>query len=99
MNKTIHPKTHSVTFKCASCGATYQIQSTLKQDIVNLDVCANCHPFYKGGMGEQKAKGRSERLSAKFNAGKENLNTKTVKKSTKKRSNKKNIKSLDELQS
>jgi large subunit ribosomal protein L31 len=99
MNKALHPKIHLVTFKCASCGATYQIQSTLKQDVVNLDVCANCHPFYKGGVGKQKAKGRAEKLSTKFNVGKETLNTKTTKKTAKKRVNKKIVKTLDELKS
>jgi large subunit ribosomal protein L31 len=98
MNKQIQPKLHNVTFKCASCGATYEIESTLKQDVVNLDVCANCHPFYKGGGADQKVKGRSEKLSGKFSAGKETLQNKPVKKEPiAKRHNKKVIKSLDEL--
>ncbi|MDR2822985.1 MAG: 50S ribosomal protein L31 [Mycoplasmataceae bacterium] len=98
MNKKIQPTIHKVMFKCASCGATYEIESTLKQDTVNLDVCANCHPFYKGGVGEQKVKGRAEKLSGKFNTGKETLASKPVQKVTKaKKQNKKIIKSLDEL--
>jgi large subunit ribosomal protein L31 len=98
MNKQIQPKLHMVTFKCASCGATYEIESTLKQDVVNLDVCANCHPFYKGGVGDQKVKGRAEKLSTKFNVGKEAMANKNVKKApTTKRKNKKVIKTLDEL--
>jgi large subunit ribosomal protein L31 len=98
MNKKIQPNLHVVTFKCASCGAVYQIESTIKQDVVNLDVCANCHPFYKGGIGEQKVKGRAEKLSSKFTVGKETITTKAPKKETKvRKSNKKVIKSLDEL--
>jgi large subunit ribosomal protein L31 len=97
MNKQIQPKLHMVTFKCASCGATYEIESTLKQDVVNLDVCANCHPFYKGGIGDQKVKGRAEKLSGKFNTGKEAMANKSVKKTTTKRKNKKVVKTLDEL--
>lgn len=56
MKKEIHPKTHTVTFKCATCGSTFQIESTLKQDTVNLDVCSNCHPFYGDNMSKQKFK-------------------------------------------
>jgi large subunit ribosomal protein L31 len=98
MNKQIQPKLHMVTFKCASCGATYEIESTLKQDVVNLDVCANCHPFYKGGVGDQKVKGRAEKLSTKFTTGKEAMAHKSVKKaSATKRKSKKVVKSLDEL--
>ncbi|MDR0985814.1 MAG: 50S ribosomal protein L31 [Mycoplasmataceae bacterium] len=97
MNKAIQPKTHEVTFKCASCGATYKIESTLKQDTVNLDVCANCHPFYKGGIGDQKVKGRAEKLSSKFTAGKENI-TASKTKTTKTRVKKQKVaKSLDDL--
>ncbi|MDR0740018.1 MAG: 50S ribosomal protein L31 [Mycoplasmataceae bacterium] len=98
MNKKIQPKLHNVTFKCASCGATYEIESTIRQDVVNLDVCANCHPFYKGGLGEQKVKGRAEKLSSKFTTGKETISNKVPKKQTKARkTNKKVVKSLDEL--
>ncbi|MDR1991828.1 MAG: 50S ribosomal protein L31 [Mycoplasmataceae bacterium] len=98
MNKKIQPSVRIVTFKCASCGATYQIESTIKQEVVNLDVCANCHPFYKGGLGEQKVKGRAEKLSSKFATGKKTIETKPVKKEQKQRkSNKKVIKSLNEL--
>ncbi|MDR3329676.1 MAG: 50S ribosomal protein L31 [Mycoplasmataceae bacterium] len=97
MNKKIQPSLHVVTFKCASCGATYQIESTLKQDVVNLDVCANCHPFYKGGLGEQKVKGRAEKLSSKFAQGKETIATKTKKETKTRKTNKKVVKSLDEL--
>lgn len=99
MKKSIQPKLHEVIFKCASCGSEYVVESTLKQDVVSIDVCSNCHPFYKGGNTAQKIKGRAEKLSSKFNAGKENLNkkqTKTTKKSTTKKSNKV-INSLDEL--
>ncbi|MDR1234846.1 MAG: 50S ribosomal protein L31 [Mycoplasmataceae bacterium] len=98
MNKKIQPNVHVVTFKCASCGASYQIESTIKQDVVNLDVCANCHPFYKGGIGDQKAKGRAEKLSSKFTTGKETISTKAPKKEARvRKSNKKIVKSLDEL--
>ncbi len=98
MKKKIQPKLHEVTFKCASCGSEYKILSTIKQDNVSIDVCSNCHPFYKGSLQNQKVKGRAEKLSSKFEAGKKSIGTKKVKqiKNTKK-TKKQNIKSLDEL--
>ncbi len=46
MKKDIHPKYHkNATIKCA-CGATYKIGSTKKN--MEIEICANCHPFYTG---------------------------------------------------
>jgi large subunit ribosomal protein L31 len=87
MKKEIHPKTHQVTFKCATCGSEFVIESTNKKDTMNIDVCSNCHPFYKGSSDNQKARGRAEKLSDKFNAGKDYVpakkETTTVKKESK----------------
>ena len=79
MNKKIQPKVHEVTYKCASCGAEYKIMSTLNVDTMSIDVCSNCHPFYIGKTQNQKVKGRAEKLSAKFEAGKKTLETKPTK--------------------
>lgn len=100
MNKKIQPKMQLVTFKCASCGATYEIMSTLKQTQVAVDVCSNCHAFYKGNAADQKVKGRAEKLSSKFDAGKQTMTAKPAKteKATKKTTKNKNvIKSLSDL--
>jgi large subunit ribosomal protein L31 len=70
MNKAIQPKTHDVTFKCTSCGATYTVESTIPQDTVAIDICSNCHPFFKGANSDQKAKGRAEKLASKFTGSK-----------------------------
>ena len=96
MKKKIQPKMHEVTFKCATCNSEYKILSTIKQDTVAIDVCSNCHPFYKGSSVNQKAKGRAEKLSSKFVAGKQSMTNKPVKKvkATKKR---KVVKTLDDL--
>lgn len=99
MNKNIQPKVHEVTYKCASCGAEYKIMSTIKQDTVSLDVCSHCHPFYIGKSLNQKVKGRAEKLSDKFDAGKKNLSAKpaTVTSKAKKAGKSNVIKSLDDL--
>ncbi len=100
MNKKIQPNLKETKFKCASCGTEFTILSTNKAEVVTLDVCSNCHPFYKGGLSDQKVKGRAEKLSKKFEAGKATSTTKKVKTvKTKKTGNKKVVKSLDELTS
>ncbi|MDR2568108.1 MAG: 50S ribosomal protein L31 [Mycoplasmataceae bacterium] len=66
MNKAIQPKTHQVKFTCTTCGAVYDVESTVVPEEVSIDVCSNCHPFYQNGNSEQKVKGRSEKLAAKF---------------------------------
>jgi large subunit ribosomal protein L31 len=50
MKKDIHPKYNSIKVVC-SCGNTFVTGSTLDQDILNVEFCSKCHPFY---TGEQK---------------------------------------------
>jgi large subunit ribosomal protein L31 len=89
MKKEIHPALKVVQFKCASCGAVYEIESTSKQDTIHLDVCANCHPFYKGHALDSKAKGRAEKYASRIEKGQANIGKKVVKTTKKKKTNKK----------
>jgi large subunit ribosomal protein L31 len=50
MKADIHPKTHKVKFIC-SCGNVQEVNSTIKDTEVRMEVCSLCHPFY---TGEQK---------------------------------------------
>ncbi len=85
--KNIHPETHDSKFVCASCGAKYTIMTTMKSDKIALDICAKCHPFYIGKTTGGKLKGRSEKLSSKFDAGKTTMTTKVEKKAVVRKSN------------
>jgi large subunit ribosomal protein L31 len=44
--KAIHPELSLATVRCASCGNTFPVRSTL--DEIVLDVCSNCHQAYTG---------------------------------------------------
>ncbi|MDR2654291.1 MAG: 50S ribosomal protein L31 [Mycoplasmataceae bacterium] len=66
MKKKIHPKTSVTKFVCSTCHKEYEIESTNNKDIVNIDVCANCHPAFIGDNIETRVKGRAEKLSSKF---------------------------------
>lgn len=49
---------------CA-CGNTFTVKSTKKD--LHLEVCNECHPFYKGGNGVQVSKtGRVEKFNRKY---------------------------------
>ena len=46
MKTDIHPAYKQIAIKCA-CGNTAQVGSTSPTDI-EVEICANCHPFYTG---------------------------------------------------
>ena len=92
MKQSIHPQSKLVTFKCANCGAEYKILSTSKQEVVSIDVCANCHPVFLGQANETVVKGRAEKLANKFAT--KNFKPKQKKKKT---SSKKTISNFSEI--
>ena len=47
MKPGIHPDYHPVTVHCA-CGNTFQTRSTIKGDMIRVEICSNCHPFFTG---------------------------------------------------
>lgn len=65
MKEGIHP-TYKVVAATCTCGAAFNINSTLGQDTISLDVCSNCHPFYTGKQKQAATGGRVERFSKRF---------------------------------
>ena len=61
MKEGIHPDLHDVTFVCA-CGNTFKGTSTKAGDVVKLDICDKCHPFYTGKKVTADTKGRAEQF-------------------------------------
>src|SRR6202040_2928946 len=47
MKPGIHPDYHPVTVHCA-CGSTFQTRSTIKSDMLRVEICSSCHPFFTG---------------------------------------------------
>ncbi|MGL5640270.1 MAG: 50S ribosomal protein L31 [Mycoplasmoidaceae bacterium] len=100
MKKDIHPQSKDVNFVCSSCNSEFKFKSTIKDDKFTIDVCGKCHPFYMGNLSSQQVRGRAEKFSKKFEAGKNQINsttTKDIKSDNKKSENKKIIRSLDSL--
>jgi large subunit ribosomal protein L31 len=64
MKKGIHPEYGPVTFQCA-CGNAIQTRSTA-QGVVQVDLCAACHPFFSGKQKFIDTAGRIDRFKKKF---------------------------------
>lgn len=65
MKVGIHPEYKSVAAKC-SCGNTFEFNSTLGKEAINLDVCDKCHPFYTGKQRIVDTGGRVDRFNKRF---------------------------------
>ena len=65
MKKGIHPNYHQVTVVCA-CGNTFKTSSTYKSDILHLEICSKCHPFFTGKQKLVDSAGRVERFQRKY---------------------------------
>jgi large subunit ribosomal protein L31 len=63
MKADIHPEYVLATVHC-SCGNTFQTRST--QPTLNVEVCAQCHPFYTGKQKLMDAGGRVERFQRRL---------------------------------
>jgi len=62
----IHPDYKPTAIRCA-CGAVYETGST-KED-VQVEICANCHPFFTGKQKLVDTGGRVEKFNRRFNRG------------------------------
>lgn len=73
-------QTQNCDFICASCGSNFNIKVMMNQPTYGIDVCSHCHPFYIGKTANVKLRGRSEKLSSKFDVGKEFISHKHLRK-------------------
>jgi large subunit ribosomal protein L31 len=65
MREKIHPDYHDVTVVCA-CGNTFKTRSTHKGEVLHLEICSNCHPFFTGKQKLVDSAGRVERFQRKY---------------------------------
>ena len=63
MKSGIHPEYLEATVSCA-CGNTFKTRST--KGSFNVDICAECHPFYTGKQKLLDSAGRIERFTKKY---------------------------------
>jgi large subunit ribosomal protein L31 len=65
MKPNIHPDYHPVTVHCA-CGHTFPTRSTVKGNLLRVEICSNCHPFFTGKQKLLDTAGRVERFTKKY---------------------------------
>ena len=65
MKPNIHPDYHSVTVHCA-CGHMFPTRSTIKGNLLRVEICSNCHPFFTGKQKLLDTAGRVERFTKKY---------------------------------
>ena len=65
MKKGIHPDYHEVTVVCA-CGNTFKTRSTYKSELLHVEICSGCHPFFTGKQKLIDSAGRVERFRRKY---------------------------------
>jgi len=65
MKEGIHPDYHEVTVHCA-CGSTFKTRSTIKNDLLKVEICSSCHPFFTGKQKLLDTAGRIERFQRKY---------------------------------
>lgn len=66
MKKNIHPKYNSASVVTCACGATFAVGSSL--DIINVEICSQCHPFYTGNEKVLDTAGRVDRFKKRVAA-------------------------------
>ena len=65
MKQSTHPEYHEVKVVC-TCGNQFETRSTIKSDVVSVDVCSECHPFYTGKQKILDTGGRVARFERRY---------------------------------
>jgi large subunit ribosomal protein L31 len=65
MKEGIHPDYHAVKVHCA-CGSTFETRSTIKGQMIRVEICSSCHPFFTGKQKLVDTAGRVERFQKKY---------------------------------
>ncbi len=64
MKKEIHPTYYDNVKATCSCGATFEIGSTMEE--MQVEICSACHPFYTGQEKSLDTAGRVEKFKARM---------------------------------
>jgi large subunit ribosomal protein L31 len=65
MKADIHPQYSEVKVIC-SCGNTFNTRSTFGKPEMQIEVCANCHPFFTGKQKMLDTGGRVDKFRKRY---------------------------------
>ena len=67
MKEKLHPKYYHDAKVVCSCGNTFVTGST--RQLIKVEICGRCHPFYTGEQRIRDTGGRVERFKRRFKTG------------------------------
>ena len=65
MKADIHPNYKIVSVQCA-CGETFQTGTTKNVDVIKVDICSKCHPYFTGKQKLVDTGGRVDKFKKRF---------------------------------
>lgn len=65
MKTDIHPKYYREAQVVCACGNTFTTGAT--KELIRVEICSACHPFFTGEQRIVDTQGRVERLRRRFN--------------------------------
>jgi large subunit ribosomal protein L31 len=78
VKKDIHPKYYKNAKVTCSCGATFEVGSTLSE--LHVEVCSQCHPLYTGTAKFIDTAGRVDKFKERLKKTEELKHKKSSKK-------------------
>ena len=67
MQTSIHPNYKEISVTC-SCGNSFTTKSALTKDVLHIEVCSQCHPFYSGKQRLVDSAGRVDKFRQKYSS-------------------------------
>ena len=65
MKPNIHPEYKQVKVQCA-CGETFMTGSTKNVDVIKVDICSKCHPYFTGKQKLVDTGGRVDKVKKRY---------------------------------
>lgn len=65
MKEKIHPDYRIVEVNCG-CGAKFNVGTTKNVQVMKVEICSQCHPFFTGKQKMVDTGGRVEKFQRKF---------------------------------
>ena len=65
MKQGIHPNYHKATGVCA-CGAPFETGTTKNTNVIKVEICNKCHPYFTGKAKIVDAGGRVDKFKKRY---------------------------------
>ena len=65
VQNAIHPEYKLVKVHCA-CGSEFETKTTKNTDVLKVEICSSCHPFFTGKQKLIDTAGRVEKFMKKY---------------------------------